>query len=229
MRACVHVARACILAFARFSARMDIECIPSFHIHRPDSFIDQPRRSQSSWGILLSHPSDFTPVCTTELARVLKLMPEFKKRNVKVVGLSCDSVDNHVEWCKDIASYAGYGNSTFPYPLIEDNSRKIATTLGMIDKDASDNASDMPLTARALFVIDPNKKFRLSILYPATTGRNFEENGGKICNFHIVVTWLVATAVAVLSPASGRGSEPRCESNRCVSPVAAQLQKKDEC
>ncbi|CAH2268001.1 jg18547, partial [Pararge aegeria aegeria] len=126
------------------------------------------------WGILFSHPSDFTPVCTTELAKVIKLLPEFVKRNVKVVGLSCDSVASHIEWCKDIKSYAGCSEQElFPYPIVEDKDRNIANKLGMIDKDELDTAG-IPLTARAVYVVDPNKKFRLSLLYPATTGRNFE-------------------------------------------------------
>ncbi|XP_048005406.1 peroxiredoxin-6 [Leguminivora glycinivorella] len=128
-----------------------------------------------SWAILFSHPSDFTPVCTTELARVIKLYPEFTRRNVKVIGLSCDSITSHHEWCKDIKFYAGCSeDEKFPYPIIEDSDRKLATQLGMIDKDELDVAG-MPLTARAVFIVDPNKKFRLSILYPATTGRNFDE------------------------------------------------------
>ncbi|KPI91860.1 Peroxiredoxin-6 [Papilio xuthus] len=129
-----------------------------------------------SWGILFSHPSDFTPVCTTELARVLTLVPEFKKRNVKVIGLSCDTVESHNDWCKDIQCYAGCNeNEPFPYPIIEDKARNLAVKLGMVDKDELDS-SGIPLTARAVYIIDPKKKFRLSILYPATTGRNFESN-----------------------------------------------------
>ncbi|XP_013179065.1 PREDICTED: peroxiredoxin-6 [Papilio xuthus] len=128
-----------------------------------------------SWGILFSHPSDFTPVCTTELARVLTLVPEFKKRNVKVIGLSCDTVESHNDWCKDIQCYAGCNeNEPFPYPIIEDKARNLAVKLGMVDKDELDS-SGIPLTARAVYIIDPKKKFRLSILYPATTGRNFDE------------------------------------------------------
>ncbi|XP_014366326.2 peroxiredoxin-6 [Papilio machaon] len=128
-----------------------------------------------SWGILFSHPSDFTPVCTTELARVVTLVPEFKKRNVKVIGLSCDTIESHNDWCKDIQCYAGCNeNEPFPYPIIDDKARNLAVKLGMVDKDELDS-SGIPLTARAVYIIDPKKKFRLSILYPATTGRNFDE------------------------------------------------------
>lgn len=126
------------------------------------------------WTILFSHPRDFTPVCTTELARLVVLYPQFVDRKVKLIGLSCDSVDSHKEWCKDICTVADSSLKTFPFPIIEDENRKVAKLLGMIDKDEVDEKG-MPLSARALFIIDPDKKFRLSILYPATTGRNFNE------------------------------------------------------
>ncbi|CAH0716527.1 unnamed protein product, partial [Brenthis ino] len=150
------------------------DVFPNFSANTTDGEIDFYEWLGQSWGILFSHPSDFTPVCTTELAKVINLQPEFQKRNVKTIGLSCDSVTSHKEWCKDIKSYGGCtDDDKFPYPLIEDKDRKIAMKLGMIDKDELD-AVGMPLTARAVFIIDPNKKFRLSLLYPATTGRNFE-------------------------------------------------------
>lgn len=126
-----------------------------------------------SWGILFSHPADFTPVCTTELARVVTLHPEFVKRNTKVIALSCDSVESHKKWCNDIKVYGGCAGDNFPYPIIADEDRELATELQMLDPDEKD-AQGIPLTARAVFIVDPNKKMRLSILYPATTGRNFE-------------------------------------------------------
>jgi len=127
-----------------------------------------------SWGILFSHPADFTPVCTTELARVLKLLPEFKRRNVKPIALSCDSVESHLRWINDIKFVADDTSEGFPYPIIEDSDRKLCVQLGMLDEDELDSIG-IPLPARAVFIIDPTKKFRLSILYPATTGRNFTE------------------------------------------------------
>ncbi|XP_043479958.1 peroxiredoxin-6 [Leptopilina heterotoma] len=127
----------------------------------------------NSWGILFSHPHDFTPVCTTELARVVKLMPEFKRLGVKVIALSCNSVNSHKEWIKDIKAYGGI-KTEFPYPIIEDESRKIVTQLGMLDPQELDSAG-IPVSARSVFIIDQNKKMRLSILYPASTGRNFDE------------------------------------------------------
>ncbi|KAE8744429.1 Peroxiredoxin-6-like [Frankliniella occidentalis] len=127
-----------------------------------------------SWGILFSHPSDFTPVCTTELAKVLKLLPEFTARNVKVIALSCDSVSSHKLWTEDIKSFAGVEVDGFPYPIIADEGRELAVQLGMLDPLEKD-ANGLPLTCRAVFLVDPNKKLRMSILYPATSGRNFDE------------------------------------------------------
>lgn len=127
-----------------------------------------------SWGILFSHPADFTPVCTTELARVVQLYPEFEKRNVKPIALSIDSAESHAKWIPDIKAYANIEQNTeFPYPIIDDANRALAVNFNMLDKDEI-NSSGIVLTCRAVFVIDPNRKLRLSILYPASSGRNFE-------------------------------------------------------
>ncbi|KAK9892624.1 hypothetical protein WA026_021003 [Henosepilachna vigintioctopunctata] len=127
-----------------------------------------------SWGILFSHPADFTPVCTTELARVVKLNSEFAKRNVKPIALSCDTVESHQKWIADIKVYAEYWEEGFPYPIISDSERDLACQLRMLDPDEKDSEG-IPLTARAVFIIDNKKKVRLSFLYPATVGRNFDE------------------------------------------------------
>ncbi|XP_053677590.1 peroxiredoxin-6 [Anopheles nili] len=130
-----------------------------------------------SWAILFSHPADYTPVCTTELAAVAKLVPEFNKRNVKPIALSCDSVDSHRGWIEDIKAYGELsttGKDVFPFPIIDDSKRELAVQLNMLDRDEI-GAAGLPLTCRAVFVIDTAKKLRLSILYPATTGRNFAE------------------------------------------------------
>ncbi|XP_970660.3 peroxiredoxin-6 [Tribolium castaneum] len=147
-----------------------------------------------SWGILFSHPADFTPVCTTELARVVQLHSEFAKRGVKVIALSCDSVETHKKWLNDIKMYAGYSMEGFPYPLIADEDRKLATTLQMIDQDEKDSQG-IPLTARAVFIIDAKKRMRLSILYPATTGRNFDEILRVIDSLQLTDKHRVATPV----------------------------------
>ncbi|XP_078050874.1 peroxiredoxin 6a [Augochlora pura] len=145
-----------------------------------------------SWGILFSHPNDFTPVCTTELARVAKLMPEFNRLGVKVIGLSCNSVESHRKWIEDIKSYGQIKVDEFPYPIIEDESRKLATSLGMLDP-AEVDGHGIPMSARAVFIIDPVKKMRLSILYPATTGRNFDEILRVIESLQLTEKYKVAT------------------------------------
>lgn len=121
----------------------------------------------NSWGILFSHPKDFTPVCTTELGFVAKLKPEFEKRHVKVIALSCDPVDAHKEWVKDINETQ---KTKVNFPLIADADRKVSKLYGMIHPNASDT-----MTVRSVFVIDPNKKIRLTLTYPAPTGRDFNE------------------------------------------------------
>ncbi len=121
----------------------------------------------SSWGVLFSHPKDFTPVCTTELGFVAKSKPEFDKRNVKVLALSVDSVESHKRWVGDIEETQ---NTKLNYPILGDADRKVSGLYGMIHPEASDT-----LTVRSVFIIDPNKKVRATITYPASTGRNFEE------------------------------------------------------
>ena len=120
-----------------------------------------------SWGVLFSHPADFTPVCTTELGMTAKLSDEFKKRNVKVIALSIDPVDSHMKWIADINDTQ---KCTVNFPIIADPDRKVAELYDMIHPNASATA-----TVRSVFVIDPNKKIRLQLTYPASTGRNFDE------------------------------------------------------
>jgi len=120
-----------------------------------------------SWVVLFSHPKDYTPVCTTELGLVSKLKPEFAKRGVKVIGLSVDPTDSHQGWAKDIEETQG---AALNFPLIADHDRKVSDLYGMIHPNASDT-----LTVRSVFVIDPQKKVRLTLTYPASTGRNFDE------------------------------------------------------
>jgi alkyl hydroperoxide reductase subunit AhpC len=120
-----------------------------------------------SWGVLFSHPKDFTPVCTTELGYVAKIKPEFDKRNVKVIGLSVDPVDSHNEWEKDIEETQG---TAVNFPMIGDPDRTVADLYDMIHPNANDT-----LTVRSVFVIGPDKKVKLTLTYPASTGRNFDE------------------------------------------------------
>lgn len=123
--------------------------------------------------VLFSHPADFTPVCTTELGRIAVHQPEFKKRNAKLLAHSCDKLQCHVDWVNDIKSYCRDIPGEFPYPIIADEDRKLAIDLDMID-ERNRNSEDHALTVRALYIIDPNHKLRLSMHYPASTGRNVE-------------------------------------------------------
>jgi alkyl hydroperoxide reductase subunit AhpC len=139
----------------------------------------------SSWGVLFSHPKDFTPVCTTELGYVAKIKPEFEKRNVKIIGLSVDPVSSHVEWEKDIAETQG---SSVNFPMIGDPERQVATLYDMIHPNANDT-----LTVRSVFVIGPDKKVKLTITYPASTGRNFDELLRVIDSLQLTANHKVAT------------------------------------
>ena len=120
-----------------------------------------------SWVVLFSHPKDYTPVCTTELGTVAKLKPQFDRRGVKVIGLSVDPADSHAGWARDIEETQG---AALNFPLLADHDRKVADLYGMIHPNASDT-----MTVRSVFVIDGRKKVRLSLTYPASTGRNFDE------------------------------------------------------
>ncbi|EDQ91777.1 uncharacterized protein MONBRDRAFT_17605 [Monosiga brevicollis MX1] len=124
------------------------------------------------WAILFSHPADYTPVCTTELGTLAKLVPEFDKRNTKVIALSVDSIEDHKGWSKDVSAFACI--DTLPFPIIADKNRDLAVALGMLDPDEQ-TKEGLPATARCVFIVGPDKKLKLSILYPATTGRNFNE------------------------------------------------------
>ncbi len=121
----------------------------------------------SSWGVLFSHPKDYTPVCTTELGVVARLAPEWHKRNVKVIGLSVDPLEHHRTWEADIAETQG---STVDFPMLADPDRKVAALYGMVHPEA-----DPSVTVRTVFIVDPNKKVRLSLNYPPSAGRNFDE------------------------------------------------------
>ena len=142
---------------------------------------------QDSWAVLFSHPKDYTPVCTTELGYTAKLQKEFQKRNVKVIGLSCDSVEDHAGWSQDIADTQGTAPN---FPMIADADRKVADLYDMIHPNASDT-----MTVRSVFVIDHNHKVRLTITYPASTGRNFDEVLRVIDSLQLTDSHKVATPV----------------------------------
>ncbi|WP_029919318.1 peroxiredoxin [Nevskia soli] len=141
----------------------------------------------NSWGVLFSHPKDYTPVCTTELGYTAKLKPEFDKRGVKAIGLSVDALGAHEGWSKDIEETQGHAVN---FPMIADADRKVSTLYGMIHPNASDT-----FTVRSLFIIDPNKKIRLTITYPASTGRNFDEVLRVIDSLQLTDKHKVATPV----------------------------------
>lgn len=140
-----------------------------------------------SWGVLFSHPKDFTPVCTTELAEAARLKPEFDKRNVKIIGLSVDPVKSHEGWEADIKETQGQAVN---FPVIADADRKVSHLYGMIHPEA-----DPALTVRSVFVIDPQKKVRLTITYPPSTGRNFAEILRVIDSLQLTDAHKVATPV----------------------------------
>ena len=140
---------------------------PDFKQDSTDGPISFHDWAGDSWVVLFSHPKDFTPVCTTELGEVARLKPEFDKRNAKVIGLSVDPLEDHNAWCGDIEETQG---SALNFPLLADADRSVSQAYGMIHPNA-----DNTLTVRSVFVIDPNKKVRLTITYPASTGRNFDE------------------------------------------------------
>jgi alkyl hydroperoxide reductase subunit AhpC len=138
-----------------------------------------------SWGVLFSHPADFTPVCTTELGTVANYYPEFEKRNVKVVALSVDGVDSHMEWIKDINETQ---NTTVNFPIIADEDKHIAELYDMIHPNASES-----FTVRSVFIIGPDKKIKLTLTYPASTGRNFDELLRVIDSLQLTAKYSVAT------------------------------------
>lgn len=138
-----------------------------------------------NWGVLFSHPKDFTPVCTTELGAAAKLKPEFDKRGVKIIGLSVDPSDSHEKWAADIEETQG---AKLNFPVIADQDKKVADLYDMIHPNASDTA-----TVRSVFVVGPDKKIKLSLTYPASTGRNFDEILRVIDSLQLTAKHSVAT------------------------------------
>lgn len=139
------------------------------------------------WVVFFSHPADFTPVCTTELGMVAKLQSEFQKRGVKTIALSVDPIDSHHDWVKDINDTQ---QTTINYPIIADADRAVATKYGMLHPNA-----DATSTVRSVFIIDPDKKVRLTLTYPAATGRNFDEILRVIDGLQLTDNFKVATPV----------------------------------
>ena len=158
---------------------------PNFQQQSSAGLIDFYEFLGDSWGILFSHPADYTPVCTTELGFTAKLKSEFTKRNVKAIALSVDDVDSHHGWIEDINSTQ---NTEVNFPIIADEDRKVSTLYDFIHPNASET-----LTVRSLVIIDPNKKVRLIITYPASTGRNFDEVLRVVDSLQLTDNYKVAT------------------------------------
>jgi thioredoxin-dependent peroxiredoxin len=160
---------------------------PNFTAETTEGKIDFYDYLGDSWGVLFSHPKDFTPVCTTELGEVARLKPEFDKRNVKVLGLSVDELGNHSTWADDIEETQG---SKLNFPLISDADHKVSDLYDMIHPNANDT-----LTVRSVFIIGADKKVKLIITYPASTGRNFDEILRVIDSLQLTAKYSVATPV----------------------------------
>jgi len=160
---------------------------PDFNVNTTQGLIDFHSWKADSWAVLFSHPKDFTPVCTTELHGMAGLAEQFAARNVKAIGLSVDSVTDHLSWATDIAETQG---QVVDFPMIGDPDRVVAELYDMIHPNADDT-----LTVRSVFVIDPANKIRLTLTYPASTGRNFDEILRVIDSLQLTDKYKVATPV----------------------------------
>jgi thioredoxin-dependent peroxiredoxin len=160
---------------------------PNFTAETTEGEINFHEYLGDGWGVLFSHPKDFTPVCTTELGEAARLKPEFDKRNVKVIGLSVDATDSHHLWAKDIEETQG---TALNFPVIADKDKQIADLYDMIHPNASDT-----FTVRSVFVVGPDKKVKLTLTYPASTGRNFDEVLRVIDSLQLTAKHSVATPV----------------------------------
>jgi alkyl hydroperoxide reductase subunit AhpC len=163
------------------------DIVPDFKAETTDGPVSFYEWLGDSWGVLFSHPKDFTPVCTTELGEVARLKPEFEKRGVKVMGLSVDPLADHHKWAGDIAETQGHALN---FPLIADADRTVANLYGAIHPNASDT-----LTVRSVYIVGPDKKLKLSLTYPASTGRNFTEILRVIDSLQLTAKHSVATPV----------------------------------
>lgn len=160
---------------------------PDFSAETTEGAINFHEWLGDSWGVLFSHPKDYTPVCTTELGAAARLKPEFEKRNVKIIGLSVDPVDSHKGWASDIEETQG---QALNFPVIADADRQVSDLYDMIHPNASDT-----FTVRSVFVIGPDKKVKLTLTYPASTGRNFDELLRVIDSLQLTAKHSVATPV----------------------------------
>jgi alkyl hydroperoxide reductase subunit AhpC len=169
---------------------------PDFEAQTTEGTINFHDWIGDSWAVLFSHPKDFTPVCTTELGYMAKIKPEFDRRGVKIIGLSADPVDDHEKWAQDIADTQGTAPN---YPIIGDSDFKVAKLYGMLEESVSGDPHDRTpadnQTVRNVFVIGPDKKVKLILVYPMTTGRNFDEVLRVIDSLQLTAKHRVATPV----------------------------------
>ena len=169
---------------------------PNFQVDTTHGIIDFHEWIGSSWAVLFSHPKDFTPVCTTELGYLAQMQPEFKKRNTKIIGLSIDPIDDHKRWLADVEEV---GNTVVNYPVIADTELKVAKLYNMFPSDETGSAEGRTAmtnaTVRSVFVIGPDKNIKLMIIYPMTTGRNFDEILRVIDSMQLTAEHKVATPV----------------------------------
>jgi alkyl hydroperoxide reductase subunit AhpC len=169
---------------------------PNFSATTTEGQIDFHQWLGDSWGVLFSHPKDFTPVCTTELGYMASIKPEFDKRNVKVIGLSVDPVENHSRWSNDIQDATGHAPN---YPVIGDTDLKVAKLYDMLPAETAGTSEGRTaadnLTVRTVFVVGPDKKIKLMIVYPMATGRNFDEILRVIDSIQLTAQYSVATPV----------------------------------
>ena len=169
---------------------------PDFKAETTEGNINFHEWIGDSWAVLFSHPKDFTPVCTTELGYMAKIKPEFDRRNVKLIGLSVDPVDKHEKWSQDIEETQGHAPN---YPMIGDTDFNVSKVYGMLGADVSGDPADRTAadnqTVRNVFVIGPDKKVKLILVYPMTTGRNFDEVLRVIDSLQLTAKHKVATPV----------------------------------
>jgi len=161
------------------------DAAPNFTANTTEGIIDFHQWLGNSWGVLFSHPADYTPVCTTELGAVAKIKAEFQKRNVKVMAVSVDPLESHRGWIKDINETQA---CTMNFPIVADENRQVASAYDMIHPNADDKA-----TVRSVFIIGPDKKIKLTLTYPASTGRNFAEILRVIDSLQLTANHKVAT------------------------------------
>lgn len=191
---------------------------PDFHAQTTDGPINFHEWIGNSWAVLFSHPRDFTPVCTTELGYMARIKPEFDRRNVKIVGLSVDPLDNHTAWASDIAETQGTAPN---FPMISDSDYTISKAYGMlpagITGDPTEHSPAEMATLRNVFVIGPDKKIKLVLVYPMTTGRNFDEILRVIDSLQLTAEHKVAT------PAQWRPGEDVIISGSVTDDEACQI------